>query len=111
VNLIESCPKFSTCSAPVCPLDDQWRSARHLRKEPTCLYLREVSKAGGEARVRALLPAELADPVVRVYREVITPQEGTPDGQGLGELRRVLETSATTGSKLDGARHLRRRSP
>ena len=38
------CPRFEACSAQVCPLDNEWRKRRMLKREPTCHYLGEVSK-------------------------------------------------------------------
>jgi hypothetical protein len=40
----EICPRFEACSAPICPLDNEWRKRRMLKRERTCHYLREVSK-------------------------------------------------------------------
>lgn len=117
---IESCPKFSTCNAPVCPLNEKWRMTRHLPGEAVCLYLREAAKAGGEARARGTLLPDLADPVLSAYREVITSQRTPLDSQagppdtadlGRGELRRVLGRSAKSGSKLAAGRRLRPDAP
>ncbi len=38
------CPRFEACSAPICPLDEDWKLRRMLKRERTCHYLREVSK-------------------------------------------------------------------
>ena len=44
--LPEQCPKFKTCSAPICPLDERWPEAAHLRGEAICWYLLASGKAG-----------------------------------------------------------------
>lgn len=41
-----ACPKFYTCSAPICPIDPLWPLAAHLAGEPVCFYLRASGKAG-----------------------------------------------------------------
>ena len=46
---IDSCPKFEKCSAPICPLDQNWQRASHLQHERVCFYLCESQKRGSEA--------------------------------------------------------------
>ena len=62
----EHCPKFSACSAPICPLDHQWSRARHLPGERVCLWLRELVKGDGEARVVHASSWEVAAKVAEV---------------------------------------------
>jgi len=101
------CPKFATCNAPVCPLGGDWRRTRHLRGERTCLYLREGAKPGGEARIRALLPPELADPILEAYRELVTSQQCT-GANGFSDLLRKLQAASTCGSKLEAGDKLKK---
>jgi hypothetical protein len=44
------CPKWNKCSAPICPLDDEWDRRRMLADEPVCFYLLEHAKEGSKAR-------------------------------------------------------------
>jgi hypothetical protein len=44
------CPKFQSCSAPVCPLDPLWRSAVHFQGEKVCPYLLASHKVGAAER-------------------------------------------------------------
>ena len=53
-----ACPRFGSCSAPLCPLDPERPRRSHLRGEPVCAYLREFVKADGPARVKRALPQE-----------------------------------------------------
>ena len=46
---MEDCPKYERCSAPICPLDPNWRKRRHLKGERVCFYLCEAQKGGSEA--------------------------------------------------------------
>jgi len=40
------CPKFLKCSAPICPLDRDWKQRTHLKGERVCFYLREMTVRG-----------------------------------------------------------------
>jgi hypothetical protein len=40
------CPKYHTCSAPICPLDESWRESYHANGERVCQYLLATGKAG-----------------------------------------------------------------
>jgi hypothetical protein len=44
------CPKYQSCSAPLCPLDDQWHLRGAHRSEPVCFYLCEYRKEGSVTR-------------------------------------------------------------
>jgi len=59
--LPRDCPKWNTCSAPICPLDPLWPSAVHLGGEPICPYLLATGKAGVQEKYGQ-------DPV---YRQVL----------------------------------------
>lgn len=104
-DLMYGCPKWNRCSAPVCPLSATWCLARHLTGEPVCLWLREWSKPGGEPRVRAHLPEDMAEAVGNAYSELAHVVIGPPASaeRGFGEVRRALARAATTGSVLNRA--------
>lgn len=38
------CPKYDTCSAPLCPLDTHWYKRAVAPNEPVCVYLLELDK-------------------------------------------------------------------
>ena len=38
------CPKFESCSAPICPLDSKWQLRTHLNGERVCHYLTMLQK-------------------------------------------------------------------
>jgi hypothetical protein len=44
----ESCPKYPSCSCPICPLAPRWPTAVHLHGEKVCPYLLATGKAGVE---------------------------------------------------------------
>ncbi|MBU1091887.1 hypothetical protein KKA27_03450 [Patescibacteria group bacterium] len=35
-NPMKNCPRFSFCSAPICPLDPDWKNRTYLPGEPIC---------------------------------------------------------------------------
>ncbi len=41
---ISDCPKYETCSAPICPLDKDWKLRALCNEDPTCFYLLESVK-------------------------------------------------------------------
>jgi hypothetical protein len=93
LRLGESCPKWEGCNAAFCPAV----GGLHLRGERVCLYLREAVKTDGEARVRATLPGELAEVVLRAAQGRILGRDA------LGE---ALKRASLTGSKLEAGRRL-----
>ena len=38
------CPKFKSCSAPICPLDESWELRSHLDGDRVCHYLTMLQK-------------------------------------------------------------------
>lgn len=61
---VRDCPRWDSCSAPVCPLDPDWPLTGHLRGERVCLLLCELVKPDGEARLRGALPTAVVDRLV-----------------------------------------------
>jgi hypothetical protein len=47
-----SCPRFSRCSAPICPLDLEWGKRTVLNNESVCFYLLEHAKEASKDRFR-----------------------------------------------------------
>jgi hypothetical protein len=90
------CPRFDSCNAPVCPLDD-WQRAQHLDGEPVCGLLCELVKDGGEARLRACLPGALVDTLAEVFPKITARWE---------RVRSRLERASRAGSKLEAVQRL-----
>ncbi len=87
----EQCPRFDHCSANICPLDPDWRLRNHLKGERSCAFLREVIKPGGRARLRGIVPREIAEKVSEVLPDVLSRY---------GHLRRALRRAAKRPSRL-----------
>lgn len=96
----DNCPRFSRCSAPLCPHDADWHKRRQLKGEPVCFYLREAVKPGGRAMLDGSLPSEMAEGVLRAVPAMVATA---------GTLRRALQRASTQGSKLAAGVALRSR--
>lgn len=84
------CPKFETCNAPICPLDD-WARSYHMDGEPICLYMREAAKRGGILKSDPYIPGKVAEKVTQAYPAIISRW---------GDIRRRLARAALTPSKM-----------
>ena len=85
------CPRYDRCSAPVCPLDPEWRLRSHLKGEPVCGLLLELSKTGGEATLRGFLPAQVAQVAITLAPALLARH---------APLRKAWEKASKTGSRL-----------
>lgn len=43
---MRDCPRYDSCSVPLCPLDAGWRKRAVVPGEAVCPYLRELGKPG-----------------------------------------------------------------
>ena len=50
IILMEECPKYRHCDAPLCPLDPEWSRRKMVQDENLCHYLCEASKDGARTR-------------------------------------------------------------
>lgn len=89
------CPRFDSCSAPICPLDPHWPTAQHIQGERVCGLLTELVKAGGQSRVAGILTPDQFTVIVREWPKV--------DARW-SDIRIRLRASAKTGSRIDAAR-------
>lgn len=96
---MEQCPKFSHCEAPVCPLDQNWRSCRTGKDEQVCFYLREATKDGAKERFK-----NRKDEAIFRIAYAQTPIMKRYDS----ELRQRLKKSSLSGSRINAARSIRR---
>ena len=91
-----TCPRFNSCSAPICPIDPDWRERVHRKGEPVCFYLRLHSKnalwdpkSGSVPRKLARRVGELAPEIMGRYaplkraleRAALSPQKGFTRGE------------------------------
>ena len=90
-RLPTQCPKFDTCGAPICPLDENWSLRKYLDGEPVCFYLAEYSKPHLRAILRGAIGGVMYLAIGRAYPRVLTLY---------GPLKKRLERSAKTKSRL-----------
>ena len=84
------CPRFDSCSAPVCPLDKNWERARYLRGEPVCRWLRESMKHQESGSYSFPLTEVMAKAVLVARDELLSRK---------GDLKYRLERAASQGRK------------
>jgi hypothetical protein len=89
------CPRYGGCAAGYCPAI----GGRHLPNEPVCALLREAVKTDAEARLRADIPGNLLERVLRDARRLIRTG---------GALGRELRRAARHGSQIESGRRLQR---
>ena len=89
------CPRFDQCSAPICPIDTDWRKRAHRKDEPVCAYLRYYAKDPLWGQKQGTVPTELWLKVVEVYPQVIARY---------GPLKKVLERASGSPFRSVGKR-------
>jgi hypothetical protein len=89
---MRECPRYNTCSVPICPLDADWELRTHIDGEPVCIWLTEARKPNAVANFET---AEVPDllPWCNAIAPAITKR--------FGPIRRALERAETTGSRLE----------
>tara|TARA_Y100000588_G_scaffold250656_1_gene265179 strand:+ start:2062 stop:2397 length:336 start_codon:yes stop_codon:yes gene_type:complete len=65
------CPKFECCSAPICPIDPEWKKRVHIKGDPVCFYLRQHAKDALWGQKAGCVARELVAKVGEAYPEVI----------------------------------------
>ena len=84
------CPKFDSCSAPICPLDDNWELCPHLKGERVCYYLTEYSKEAARPVLREGLAVEHYQAIEQGYPKIIAAHP---------RIKRQLERSSKNPSR------------
>lgn len=83
----EDCPRFSGCSANICPMDADWRK-RSPEGSPTCLYLLESVKP----TANEVVPSEILPICLEFMKQADLPsQVRIPVEQSRKFPSRVLE--------------------
>ena len=105
VHVPSDCPEYVRCNAPICPLDAKWQDRVYNTGESTCLFLREVMKAGADERLGANpVFTELgAIAVVWIAAERIEVNRRSHAGmpRGRGDHFRAVLNAANSGSTID----------
>lgn len=85
------CPKFSHCSAPICPLDSEWASRTYLKGEPVCFYMLEYVKPGSRARFQGSTAEQMYDAISNALPRIIARY---------APLKRALTRTKKTGPRI-----------
>jgi hypothetical protein len=85
------CPRFDKCSAPICPLDTDWKHRVYRKGEPVCFYLLEFVKPDAKAQFRGSIG-------VPIYEAIQTSIDAI--SHRYAPLCRALERAKQTGSRL-----------
>ncbi len=87
----DNCPKFQSCSAPICPLDAKWHKRVNTSDDATCFYLLESVKHGAKAHFQVALLGELYAVIVRARVGISTSHK---------RIAAKLESAKRTGSRM-----------
>jgi hypothetical protein len=88
---ITSCPKFYTCNAPICPLDNDWRKRVNLVEDSTCYYLIESVKEGAQTHFERALLGQLYQVIVHVRADI---------SKHFKRIEKKLKAAAKTSSRM-----------
>lgn len=93
--VMEQCPRFYSCSAPVCPIDGP--GPVHLKDEPVCFYLLESVKPNANER--------FAEHGGGMGRNLYAVMEDIRPAlvQDYYPIKKALQRAAKTGSRLKPA--------
>jgi hypothetical protein len=86
------CPRFDRCSAPICPLDTDWKVRPYRKGEPICFYLLEYVKPNAKTQFQGSIE-------VRIYKAIQTSVEAM--SHRYAPLCRALQRAKRTGSRLE----------
>lgn len=90
-----TCPRFESCSAPICPIDDDWRLRTHRKGEAVCHWVRQLAKApAGDAMGSAA--AELLARVLQLIPELFSRHAA---------IKTAFHRAARSGSKSSAFGH------
>ena len=89
--LMDECPRWDKCSAPICPLDQDWEKRKHLKGERVCLWLTESVKENAKAVFDGAGLSHILEEVQRIAPAIIASRH---------TIRIALERASKTGSKI-----------
>jgi len=86
----EQCHEYSRCSAPVCPLDGQWREHVHIEGEAVCKLALQMLKEPGGNTLLAHLPPDMTETLRQEVPAMLA---------AYGDIRRKVERAAKQGRR------------
>jgi hypothetical protein len=94
---IDDCPKWLNCSAPICPVDEQYISRVHIAGEKICFYLNEYAKPHARANLKGCIAEEHYQAIAEAYPKII--DRYVPISKAL---QRAANTPSRLGKKPGG---------
>lgn len=94
----EDCPRYESCSAPVCPFDDRWRFRHYGRGEAVCGLMLEAVKPNGSATLRSVI-GDAAETILQAAPEM---------AHRFPFIAHRLNRAAAQGSRIRSARAARK---
>lgn len=88
---MSDCPKYNKCSAPICPLDPDWKKRSMAKDERVCFYLREAVKEGAQQRFSGGIAEEIYRQAVSLLPQMVIH---------VNYLQKRLQKAQETGSKM-----------
>ena len=88
---MSDCPKFQSCTAPICPVDSAWVQRFNHKEDPTCFYLSESVKHGSKALFQGAGLEELREGIHRLSPAIAKRHP---------RIQRALERAKQTGSRM-----------
>lgn len=86
---MKRCPKFSACSAPICPLDPHWSHRDMKNGESACTWILEMAKGGLQS---TYVPESIRQDIAAVVPDLVP-------SLGLAPLRVAIKAAQKTGSR------------
>jgi len=88
---VASCPKFSKCSAPICPIDALWALRTMRNSESVCFYLLEHAKTDSRAEFEGRGLGDLHRRIGDLLPDLVSRW---------GRIKRFYERAKFSGSRL-----------
>ena len=85
------CPNWSSCNAPICPLDTRILQRTYLRGEAICFYMHEFVKPDSYERFKECHRVEIHKAIANIIEEVLSTY---------GYIKKRLERASSTPSRM-----------
>jgi hypothetical protein len=87
----QACPKYQTCSAPICPLDKNWKLRVLCNEDSTCFYLLESVKDASKTHFQVAQLGHMYDRICEVRDDICTTHK---------RLSKKVEASKKSSSRM-----------
>jgi len=88
---LNECPKYFSCSAPICPLDKDWKLRALCNEDATCFYLLESVKDASKTHFEVAQLVEMYKRVCEVRGDICNTHK---------RISNKVEASKNSGSRM-----------